>query len=107
MNVYVHGTYQSGQWKCHPDRVLVVGGGVGTTGRVGTAVGRGKRVLSVAVTGLAEPVGQVGQLPDQHFRLILLLFILLLPHPQIIIIFIVHIAKMPNINDANMDNANR
>ena len=37
---------------------------------------------STFAAGLAEPVGQIGQLPDQYFRLSLLLFILLLPHPQ-------------------------
>ena len=45
VNTYVHGMYQSGQWTCHPDQVvLIVGGGVGTAGE------GGKRVLSVAVT---------------------------------------------------------
>ena len=53
MNVYVHGTYRSGQWTCCPDPVvLFVGGGVGTAGRVGTAGGGGERVLSVAVTSV-------------------------------------------------------
>ena len=47
VNVYVHGTYRSGQWTCRPDRVvLVVGGGVGTAG------GGGKRESSVAVTSI-------------------------------------------------------
>ena len=49
MNVYVHGTYRSGQCTCHPDRVvLIVGCGGGTGGE------EGKRVLSVAVTSLAK-----------------------------------------------------
>ena len=47
MNVYVHGTYRSGQLAFRPDRVVhVVGGGVGT------ASGGGKRVLSVVVTSI-------------------------------------------------------
>ena len=49
-NVYVHGTYWSGQWTCSSGRVvLVVGGGVGAAGIVGTAGGEGKRVSSVPV----------------------------------------------------------
>ena len=36
----------------------------------------------LALSGPAEPVGQVGQLSDQYFRRVLLLFILLLPHPN-------------------------
>ena len=47
VNVYVHGMYQSGQWTCPPDRVvLIVGSGVGTAGE------GGKRVSLVAVTSI-------------------------------------------------------
>ena len=45
----------------------------------------GNRLVDLAATvdaGPAEPVGQVGQFPDQYFHRILLLFIFLLPHPQ-------------------------
>ena len=43
--------------------------------------------------GIAEPAKPVGQLPDQYFRHILLLFILLLPHPQNNNIHIAHCSK--------------
>ena len=47
VNMYVHGTYQSDQRTCRPDRVfLIVGSGVSTAG------GGGNRVSLVAVTSI-------------------------------------------------------
>ena len=45
VNVYVHRMYQSGQWTCCLDRVVLVLGG-----EFGTAGEGGKGVLSVDVT---------------------------------------------------------
>ena len=56
VNVYIHGTYRSGQWTCHPDRVvLVVDGGVSTAGRVGTA---GRAVFIVTKSSMYAAFSQ-------------------------------------------------
>ena len=59
--MYIHGTYQSGQWTCRPDRVvLIVGSGVGTAGGGGTAGAGGKSISLVAVTSIVTESSMCG-----------------------------------------------